>query len=218
MGAADYLQTYTAVELERFARQQLQELKKLRHFSIPVDIEAIVENLGIEIEVKRGLKEHHNTWGMIAIDLDTNGLVILVDDKLLDLDHLRRIYRMTVAEEFAHSLLHKNAIENIRSIEDFTALQNHPEWHKHDRNAKRLAAALLMPVEYVLNDSRGLYKQMVEIAGYGAPEIVKKYIANELAEKYEVSVRAMKIRLSEWPIRVMEKIDQAVRDGLDFLD
>ena len=218
MGAADYLETYTAAELERFARQQLQGLKKLRHFSIPVDIEAIVENLGIEIEVKRGLKEHHNIWGMIAVDLDTNGLVILVDDKLLDLDHLRKIYRMTVAEEFAHSLLHKNAIENVRSVEDFTALQNHPEWHKHDRNAKRLAAALLMPAEYVLNDSRRLYKQMVEIAGYGSPEIIKKYIANELAEKYEVSVQAMKYRLTEWPVNVDGKVDLAMRDKLDFLD
>lgn len=218
MGAADHLKTYTAAELERFARQHLQELKKLRRFSIPVDIEAIVENLGIEIEVKRGLKEHHNIWGMIAIDLDTTGLVILVDDKLLDLDHLRKIYRMTVAEEFAHSFLHKNAIENVRSIEDFEAFQNHPEWHKHDRNAKRMAAALLMPAEYVLNDCRKLYKQMIEIVGYGDPESIKKYIANELAEKYEVSVHAMKIRLSEWPIKVTEKIGQAIQDKLDFLE
>jgi len=218
MGAGDYLQTYTAEELERFAQQQLKDLEKLRHFSIPVDIEAIVENLGIEIEVKRGLKEGHHIWGMIAVDLDTTGLIIFVDDKLLDLDHLRKIYRMTVAEEFAHSLLHGNAIKEIKTVEDFKALQNHSDWHKHDRNAKRLAAALLMPVECVLADSRDLYKQMVEIADYGDPESIKKYMANVLAEKYDVSVYAMKIRLSEWPIKVTDKIDRAMKDGLNFLD
>ena len=83
MGAADYLNTYTVTELECLARQQLHDLKERRHFSIPVDIEEIVENLGIEIEVRRGLKDNHHIWGMVAVDLDTNGLVILVDDKLL---------------------------------------------------------------------------------------------------------------------------------------
>lgn len=216
MGAADFLRTYSVSEIEKFALIQLQILKQLGHFSIPVDIEAIVENSGIEIDVMRGLKAHHNIWGMIAVDLDTAGLIILVDDKLLDLDSLAKIYRMTVAEEFAHSLLHEKAIKNIRSIKDFRALHNHPDWHKHDRNAKRLAAALLMPSENILNDSRALYKELVAITGYDSSEAIKKYLANILAEKYEVSLYAMKIRLSEWPIKVTEKIDQALQNKLDF--
>jgi hypothetical protein len=158
MGASDSLRTYTLSELERIAQQQLQELKRLGHFAIPVDIEAIVERLDIEIDVKRGLKEAHNIWGMVAVDLDTDGLIILVDDTLLDTDRLRNLYRMTVAEEFAHSLLHKKAIKKIKTVEDFKALQNHPDWHKHDRNAKWLAASLLMPSESMLNDSRELYR------------------------------------------------------------
>ena len=218
MGASDSLRTYTLRELERIAQQQLQELRRLGHFAIPVDIEAIVEKLNIEIDVKRGLKEVYSIWGMVAVDLDTNGLVILVDDKLLDSDSHRNLYRMTVAEEFAHSLLHKNAIDKIKTVEDFKALQNHPDWHKHDRNAKWLAASLLMPSESTLNDSRELYGQMVTIAGYKNPEVIKKYIANDLAKRYEVSPQAMKYRLEKWPIEVMDKIDRAMKNGLDFLD
>jgi hypothetical protein len=45
----------------------------------------------------------------------------------------------------------------MRSIEDFEVFQNHPEWHKHDRNAKRLAAVLLLPSETILDDSRELH-------------------------------------------------------------
>jgi len=216
MGAADYLQTYTAADLERSAQQQLQELKKLGHFAIPVDIEAIVEKLDIEIDVKRGLKEIYHIWGMIAVDLDTDSLVILVDDTLLD-NH-RNLYRMTVAEEFAHSLLHKNAIKEIKTIEDFKSLHNHSNWHKHERNAKRLAAAILMPSQNILNDSRKLYTQMITVAGYNNPEAIKKHITSFLADRYEVSIVAMRIRLNEWPIKVMDKIEDAMKDRLDFLE
>lgn len=216
MNPANYLQTYSVKQLERIAREQL---KKLRDLTIPVDIETIVEDFHkIDIDVKRGLKEHHHLWGMVGTDLDTGDIVIVVDDQLLDLDHLYKIYRMTIAEELAHVLLHRGAIKKVKNIEDFKALQSHSDWDKHDRNAKRLAAALLMPAENVLNDSRELYKQMVGIAGYDKPEVIKKCIANKLAEDYEVSVYAMKLRLGEWPIRVTEKIDQAMQDKLDFLE
>jgi len=218
MGASDCLRTYTVPELERIAQQQLQKLKKLGHSAIPVDIEVIVEQAEIEIDVKRGLKEVHSIWGMVAINLDTDSLIILVDDTLLDSDRLCNLYRMTVAEEFAHSLLHGNAIKEIKTVEDFKALQNHPDWHKHDRNAKWLAASLLMPSESTLNDSRELYGQMVTIAGYKNPEVIKKYIANDLTKRYEVSPQAMKYRLEKWPIEVMDKIDRAMKNGLDFLD
>lgn len=219
MDVDSHLRTYSAAELERLASQQLQQLKDLQNFTIPVDIEAIVEKFHkIVIDVKRGLKEHHNIWGMVGPDLDTGDIVILVDDQLLDLDHLYKIYRMTIAEEFAHVLLHSDAIRKAKSIEDFIALQNHSDWDKHDRNAKRLAAALLMPVENVLNDSRRIYKQMVAIAGYEKPEVIKKLMASKLAESYEVSAPTMKFRLGEWPIRVTEKIDRAMQNKLEFLD
>ena len=218
MGAADYLRTYNAQELERFAQQQLQELKRLGHFAIPVDIEAIVEKLNIEIDVQRGLREIHQIWGMVAVDLDTEGLVILVDDALLDSKYQSILYRMTIAEEFAHSLLHEKVIKEIKTVEDFKALQDHQDWHTHDRNAKRLAAALLMPSQNVLDDSRELYGQMISVVGHNNPEAIKKQIASYLASRYEVSVRAMKFRLNEWPIKVMDKIDSAMNAGLDFLD
>ena len=50
------------------------------------------------------------------------------------------------------------------------------------------------------------------------PEVIKKYMANDLAKRYEVSVQAMKIRLGGWPVKVMERIDQAMINGLNFLD
>ena len=218
MNPTDYLRTYDIPELERIAHE---ELRKLHNITIPVDIENLIEQVyqdEIEIDVKRGLKEHFNIWGMVGPELDQGKIIIFVDDQLLDLDHLYKIYRMTVAEEFAHILLHRKVIEKVKNIEDFKAIQNHPNWHEHDRNAKWLAAALLMPRGYILDDSRKLYKQLVSTASFGDPTAIKKYIRNLLADQYHVSVSSMEYRLANWPVNVMDKIDQAMRDKLDFLD
>lgn len=213
------LRTYTVKQLEKIAAQQVLQLKEHQNFTIPVDIEAIVEKFhGIIIDVQRGLKEHHHVWGMVGPDLNSDEILIIVDDQLLDQDHLYKIYRMTVAEELAHAILHREAIKEVKTIEDFKALHNHSDWDQHDRNAKRLAAAFLMPAEHISKDSRELYTKMARIVGYENPAAIKKYLANKLAEQYEVSVESMKFRLGEWPIRVMQKIEQAVSEELDFLD
>jgi len=216
MGPARHLKTYKIKQLERIAWEQL---KRLQWLTIPVDIERIVEATPkIVIDVKRELKETHHIWGMVAVNIDNKNLVILVDEKLMDLDSLSKIYRMTIAEEFAHILLHRDAIEKVKSIEDFKSLQNHPNWHEHDRNAKWLAAALLMPAGYILDDSRQFYKQLVSKVGFNDPRVVQKYIRNLLADKYDVSVSAMNYRLENWPVNVVDKINQAMQEKLDFLD
>ena len=48
--------------------------------------------------------------------------------------------------------------------------------------------------------------------------VVQKYIRNLLADKYDVSVSAMNYHLENWPVNVMDKIDRAMQDKLDFLD
>ena len=210
------LQTFSIPQLETIAQE---ELKKLQDLIIPVDIETIVEERHkIEIDVKRGLKEHHYIWGMVGRDLDSGDIVILVDDQLLDFDHLYKIYRMTIAEEFAHILLHRDAIERVESLEDFKSLQNHPNWHEHDRNAKWLAAALLIPAWHVLDDGRKFYSQIVSAAGFSDPNAVKKYVRNLLADKYDVSVSAMDYRLQNWPVNIVEKIERSIHDRLGFLE
>jgi Zn-dependent peptidase ImmA (M78 family) len=164
------------------------------------------------------LKDNHHTWGIVGRDLDKNKFIILVDDTLLDSDHLRNIYRMTIAEEFAHVLLHREAIEKVENIEDFKVLHNHGSWYKYERNAKWLAAAILIPREHILSDTRALYKKMVCVAGFGNPKAIKKKLAGVMADRYEVSVSTMTYRISNWPIDVWKKVDTAMKDHLEFLE
>ncbi len=220
MHPSNYLRTYTAKQLEEIAHEQIQTLKKQGLFSVPVDIELIVEKLhGMQIDVQRGLKETHHIWGMIGHHKDSDKLIILVDESLFDLDAMRRVYRMTVAEEFAHSFLLGDAIRAVKDSKDFITLQKHPDWHIHDRNAKRLAAAILMPAENVVDDARESYKQIIGIINnFDNMPVVEKYLVKQLSDKYDISPASMRFRLSEWPVRVIEKVRQAMKDGLDFLD
>lgn len=215
MDPVDHFSTYTLPELEQIAANQLKSLGD--NLTIPVDIEDIVEQCGIDLDIKRGLADRV-MMGTIGTNLDTGKFIIKIDEYLFEARHLQRICRMTIAEEFAHFLLHRKTIENVKTDEDAIALKNHPHWRKCERNAKWLAAALLMPAGHVLKDSRELYKQLVSSAGFGNPTAVKKYIRNLLADKYDVSVSAMNYRLEKWPVKVMGKIDQAMQNKLDFLD
>jgi len=77
---------------------------------------------------------------------------------------------------------------------------------------------LRMPCEFVLEHSRQLYHRFIEHAGFGNPLAIKNFLAAKLADIFEVSLQAMTNRLDEWPIKVFDKIDQAMKKGLDFLD
>jgi len=114
--------------------------------------------------------------------------------------------------------LHKKIIEQVTDLETAIELLNQPEYETMDRNAKRFAAAILMPSELVLRDARQLYPDLVKVAGFRNSQAVKDYMANVLGKKYGVSAEAMSHRLNEWPIRAFDKIDAAMREKLLFLD
>ena len=216
---ADLLKEYTVQELERIAEQYHKKAEN--GFSIPVDIEWIIETTpGIDLDIYPCLKANHNILGMAGINEDGT-ISIYLDDKLADSDSQQKRARMTLAEEFAHILIHGDAIRQVKSPYDFLLIHSHPKWPVFDRNAKRLAAALLMPARTIIEDGGAWYSKITsslpEQMKYSNPVAVKKMIISKLADRYDVSVQSMEIRLSEWPIRLLEKIENAMRERLDFL-
>jgi len=217
MNLVSHLRTYNVSELERIAHEQLR--KPTSGFTIPVDIEHIVEELpGVDLDYYPGLRANYGLDGMVGLDLDTGEIIIYIDEELATLERLLRRYRMTVAEELAHLILHRKAVEAVKDPKDFQSLYKIPNWHECERNAIKLAAMILMPSECVLEDSRDLYHQIVSQIGFDNPKVVNKFLTSKLADRYEVSTETMRYRLSEWPINVIDRIDRAIRDKLDFLD
>ena len=73
--------TYEIAELEKLAAKHLQGLGE--DFTIPVDIERIVDRLDppVDLDCCRGLQERHQVMAMVACDPDNpRHLTILVDE------------------------------------------------------------------------------------------------------------------------------------------
>lgn len=214
MGILDSLKTYSVNELEQRAQEVLRQYPQR---SIPIDIEWLVESMaGVVLDIYPGLRLNHNLWGMTGIDPETATIIIYVDDELADREDKFRLYRMTVAEEMAHVLIHRKAIEQVKSPRDFIEIQASEKWHECERNAKRLAAALLMPARQVQEDAQRFYREMVAVVGFDHPDAVKKLLVSKMAEKYVVSVQTMQFRLNEWPIKALDKINTAMKNRWDI--
>lgn len=177
---------------------------------------------GVDLDIWPGLGANHKMLGMAGFNSDTEILSIYIDDQLADSSSGIRRYRMTVAEELAHTIIHRPAIEAVRTPHDFKLIQSDKRWYNYERNAKRLAAAILMPASHVLRDAGKLYNEMISALPvnmkYTNPEAVKKMITSKLANMYEVFLISMQYRLGEWPINVVSKIDEAMKNQFDFLE
>ncbi len=139
------LPTYTVQELEREAAEFLRKALP-QGVQIPVDVDFLLETReGVDLDYWPKLEANHGVVGAVLRDLDRDCLLIYVDEDLADADHRRSFYRMTVAEELAHVVLHAEVIRQVVTIDDFRQLQQHRMLYQAERNAKRFAAALLMP-------------------------------------------------------------------------
>jgi hypothetical protein len=87
-----------------------------------------------------------------------------------------------------------------------------------DRNAKRLAAALLMPTVTVSAHARRLYPELVRTAGFLDPAAIQSHLEERLARLHGVSAAAMRHRLKEWPLRITPKLERALRQRLSVLE
>lgn len=207
--------TYDIPEIERLAREFLGQYFG-SDIIVPVDVDLLVEQLdGVDLDYWPGLRANHGIEGMIARDPGTGRLFVFIDDKLADTQPTR--YRMTVAEELGHLSLHAKMIEGVQTPADFKQLQQHYRWKQMERNAKRLAAAILMPGDALTLQAERLYPRLVKVAGYGNVPAILGQLAVTLAKKFEVSTPTMEYRLDEWPMRIKKRVEESVRDRVDFL-
>lgn len=105
--------------------------------------------------------------------------------------------RFTMTREGCRRLWDGTALKLLDLLDEKDGNPPFPEAMQRimDRNAKRTAAAILMPSASLIPTIRGFLRAYEEeLAGTGAGDLLKSMIY-ELAEAYEVSVKAMKIRL-----------------------
>lgn len=207
--------TYSAAELERRAKTLLEE-RCQPTITIPIDIDLIVEKEpGVRLDILPAIKDRFGVAGVVCRSAE-GIFTILIDEQIADKNP--NFYRFTIAEEYAHVILHSSVINKIENLEAVYSLHQWERYWEIDRNAKRFAAALLMPAKHLVEDARNLYTRLVEAVGFGAPKAIIDRLADRLSRSYQVSPAAMRIRLGEWPVQVIEKAERAISDELDFLE
>ena len=140
------IRAYTSRELSDLADQFFREYWTLPP-KIPVEIEPILEKSGFNLVPHPGLRRNYRTEGVLVYDRITKKWSIWFDEALLDFEPR---YRFTLAEEMSHYLLHKDIFLAGDTVEDcieIYASLNNEEYHSIERNAKHLAAKLLIPAE-----------------------------------------------------------------------
>jgi len=211
------LPSYTVAQLERLAESLLRDSFG-DHMAVPVDVEFLLESRDdVDFDFWPGLSANHQTVGAVFFDLDQQRFLVVIDEALADDEPRRNFYRMTVAEELGHVVLHGDIIRRLESIDDFRLLHRHGQWEEIERNAKRFAAAVLMPGSVLVQESNKVYGELVKHAGFGNVEVIQKYLRNQLAKRFEVSPQSMGYRLNEWPMKINAKVEAAMAAQLDYL-
>jgi len=208
---------YSAAELERRAEELLRRCCGWPP-SIPVDIEFLVaEEPGVLLDILPALQDMCGVAGLARYEPETDTMRIIIDAEVAD-HPSASFYRFTVAEEFAHVLLHRDIMIQVRTLEDLLALHAWRDYPEIDRNAKRLAAALLMPTITVAQEARHLYPLLVKAAGFGDQAALQAHLEERLARLHGVSASAMRHRLREWPLRITQKVERAMQQRMTILE
>lgn len=211
-------------KLPKFSVKQLEQMaasflkSAVGSITIPVDIELLVESRDdAELDYFPGLSPNHGVLGAVFFDLDTKRFLVVIDDRLADNDVQRSRYRMTVAEELAHIVLHGDVIRQMTDVNDFKRLQNHRDWKDIEGNARRFAAAVLMPGSILQVEANAIYAELVKAVGFGNLDAIQKWLTTRLASRFEVSFQTMRIRLNEWPMKIMAKVEASMDARLEYL-
>lgn len=205
---------YTVRELERISTGVLQQ--RFPHgVTIPVDIDFIVDTEpNVTLDIARGLQGGCGVAGAVVAHPEERRFTIMIDERVADGN--AAFYRFTLAEEYAHLVLHRGILAEVRSLDDVVALHSSDAYYSVlDRNAKRLASCILMPTEPLRRDARSVFAAL-RAAGLGEVKLAEK-LALQLAQRYHVSVRTMGIRLENWPLSIATAVRDAFRAGLNEL-
>lgn len=191
--------------------------------SPPVPIDEIVEEhlkLAVEYRDLRAEFPEGDVLGAIWF----NDKLIAIDQSLVpeDFPAMRGRYRFTLAHELGHWRLHRHLY--LRRAGERTLLANTPARPDHvlrshatdpkEVQANRFAACLLMPREMVKREWHQLRGNMdpIYLADLRAnqslnlsDEMLFEQAARPLAEKFEVSPFAMRIRLEEMKLLARTK-------------
>jgi hypothetical protein len=187
---------------------------------IPVDVEWLTETLeGVDLDCYPALRSNYGVDGGVWREGDGGNLLVAIDEDLMDDDSPPGVarYRMVVAQELAHLIIHREAVSQVEGPDQFRSFHNRLVGTQVERDTRRLAGALLMPQKQLQDEANHVYRQLVQLVGTGNAPAVQKFLCSRLAQRFKVSEKAMQHRLGEGPMPLRDQVEQALRKGLSHL-
>ncbi|MCX7044898.1 MAG: ImmA/IrrE family metallo-endopeptidase [Candidatus Sumerlaeota bacterium] len=193
--------------VSRFSRTDIQKQAddfRAKHWpsgALPVDIEIIIERLGMDIEPLHNLKESCDITACLCPDLKT----IAVDMSTMMDQRQLVYYRFSLAHEIGHLILHKDFFEwqyaqNLKTISqwiEFVKEANNnlfPDCAESDAN--EFAGRLLVPRDQLKKETERLLSQISkEDLAQASDDAVRKHIASRISRPFLVSSQTIAIRL-----------------------
>ena len=194
----EYLKSLS--ELHEIGDRILEEVNK-DNPSYEVDIEHIIEVCyGIRIEAAP-LKWEFGIEGYPCL----GGHKIFVDSALINEDKQERRYRFTLAEEFAHIVLHRDAWDGVNTPEEWIGKwEKIPGdiYNKLDNNAKELAGIILLPRHPFINRAIEIKGKLCRALKYDSDNLtdiqkneIRHFIVRRLMDDFNVNSQSCEIRL-----------------------
>jgi Zn-dependent peptidase ImmA (M78 family) len=168
------------------ARKLLGDLNKLR---VPVDVAALIKAQSITL-----VELPHENPDLSGAIIKSGGKSLIV----VNFKDSESRKRFTMAHELGHHFLHHSQdvfVDRTNSLSVHYRKKQHA-YDKHEVEANVFAAELLMPEELVRKDFSSLFSSFKSSLGRVAGDQIE-FITKALAEKYHVSMEAMRIRIEQ---------------------
>jgi hypothetical protein len=180
------LATYTENELELRAIQALRRRPDVEH-DAPINVEFLIEGLpNVSLVYSDGLRAKHKVEGMVLKSASADKNIEVWVDTQIAIGPWQD-YNAVLAEEFAHLSLHDALQWSVSSVEDFVALQNDPQWQRHESDARRFSDAIRMPSGLLAAEMEVVYAHVVNEHGFGDTLRAYGLIRSKLAGRFRVT-------------------------------
>jgi len=191
--STNYIKWHTHESLEKIA----SEIHKKYRCNVPVDIDYIVEMMGIELFDISRLKEDFGIYGFLG--RVQGRYVIYVQKGAFDATNYNTT--LTIAEELTHYILQKKYFKDVKDIEgaySFYADISEKSKSMMEFNAKYLAGAILVPADILREEATNLVKENKDVLFSLLKEDFNEMIdtlSSKLRDVFQVPENAISYRL-----------------------